>query len=987
MRLEDLNIPGEGQTIGNFRLEKMLRLTYLGVFYLARNERGEPVTLLVLPPKLIELDPKLIVRYRKTIEALAGVSTEGLLKPTGLLQAGKYWVITHSQPVEESVATRVESSGPLSGDGAVSVLKRISLTLEACVKWGIHHLFLSPDFIFSADGGRILVGGVGLFEAIAYDQFERYISGVIHPILTEDDKAYTPLEILSPEIRDTRRADPRSEFYCLGMTGYFLAVGYKPVRAWKLPSVARPELGKGWDLFLSHCLEQNPRRRFPSHGFFQADLDIIDNLDSADSRDGKGIRRIISRLPLPARFQEILGLRKLFYLRVALVATLFGLSGVVAILFSSILFTNEVDELDLDWVELVSPENANIRLQTDPDRVWVIFPGRESERFEVLDGNFAGRFIGIEGEVQVGAPGFVSQRFAFDLKENKVFEKWVRLSPNTVSLRIRSLPGSEVSILDEGGNALLLGEVGADGELSLAEGILAGKHRFRVRAPGYHDWESEPMEILGGSFVMEAELQPMPGKLTIDAPEEAEVISNGERVGTTPLVLNDLRAGSDWEIVLRVEGKRDQRYSRSIDPGGDHRIEAEAFSWKEGEIRLSVLFEGDDPPPDDEVVVYLNDRDFPLQDAYTVRAGSLDARVEHPDYLPVSETLEIRDGDQVEKSIKLKPRPARLDIFMDTDIPYRLYLNDDPVDWQIGKILELPPFEVSSLRVVVRNHYNVEQKFRPGANELVEWDIPLVDLPGPEFGLKWEVPYVGIQMVWIEAGEFEMGSQIQELRRLPNEDQQTRIKFGSPFWIGETEITQSQWRRVMGSVPSRFRGDLRPVEQVNWAEALAFTERLTERERESDRLPPGMVYRLPTEAEWEYAARAGTETPFHFGSRANRLKGNFEGVYPRGDPEIAGDSAYGTENVGEYSPNSWGLHDVHGNVAEWTLDVFWDRLPGGELEDYVRLGEGDSRSVRGGSWQDSAHRVRSAARTGMKAGTRSDAIGFRIVLAKEVEGF
>lgn len=185
-------------------------------------------------------------------------------------------------------------------------------------------------------------------------------------------------------------------------------------------------------------------------------------------------------------------------------------------------------------------------------------------------------------------------------------------------------------------------------------------------------------------------------------------------------------------------------------------------------------------------------------------------------------------------------------------------------------------------------------------------------------------------------------------------------------------------------MPAAFFGARHPVDSVTWEEANAFCRALTTRERAAGRLPEGYVYRLPTEAEWEYAARAGSKTPFHFGEQADTTYGNFRGIYPR---ESAQDrpstETYGTEPVGSYTPNAYGLYDIHGNVSEWTVEAYSGRLPGGRVTDPAPRTGGERYTLRGGSWEESAVRVRSAARAEARQDTESNAIGFRVFLAPE----
>ncbi len=179
----------------------------------------------------------------------------------------------------------------------------------------------------------------------------------------------------------------------------------------------------------------------------------------------------------------------------------------------------------------------------------------------------------------------------------------------------------------------------------------------------------------------------------------------------------------------------------------------------------------------------------------------------------------------------------------------------------------------------------------------------------------------GMEFVWIAPGEYMMGS-----RRTPREIQQLyggetywferehpchRVKLTEGFWLAATPVTQAQWEDVMGSNPSHFQGPDRPVEGVSWHDAMEFSSELSEME--------GLYYQLPTEAQWEYAARAGTDTEFYFGDDAERL-----GDYAW----YAGNSGEETHPVARKKPNSWGLYDMHGNVWEWCLDWYAEYTPG-----------------------------------------------------------
>jgi formylglycine-generating enzyme required for sulfatase activity len=220
-----------------------------------------------------------------------------------------------------------------------------------------------------------------------------------------------------------------------------------------------------------------------------------------------------------------------------------------------------------------------------------------------------------------------------------------------------------------------------------------------------------------------------------------------------------------------------------------------------------------------------------------------------------------------------------------------------------------------------------------------------------------------------------MGSPTDEAGRDPDESPQTRVPIGPGFWIAKFEVTQAEYQKVMGSNPSTTLDDpARPVEKVTWHEALEYCRKLTELEEAQARLPKGYAYRLPTEAEWEYACRAGTATRFSYGEDRNETQLGEYGWFIHNSDAT-------THRVGEKRPNPWGLHDMHGNVWEWCLDRWEGKYPGGTITNALKYGEGNLRVARGGSWLYEAKACRSANRDDYNPGNRCSDLGFRVVLA------
>lgn len=245
----------------------------------------------------------------------------------------------------------------------------------------------------------------------------------------------------------------------------------------------------------------------------------------------------------------------------------------------------------------------------------------------------------------------------------------------------------------------------------------------------------------------------------------------------------------------------------------------------------------------------------------------------------------------------------------------------------------------------------------------------------------WQAPS---NYVEIPAGRFVMGSPTNELKRSLNEGPQTTVVFSRSFWIGRYEVTQAEYASVMGANPSLSPGDDLPVDQVSWPEAVEYCEKLTARERGAGTLPAGWSYRLPTEAEWEYACRGGTTTPTAFGTTLSSTQANFDGTVPYGDGVEPGPRRGGTIRVGSYPPNPWGLHDMHGNVWEWCGDWYGSRLLGGKFTDPVAPNTALTRTLRGGGWETTGQFCRSSSRyTIGPAVLRTVSSGFRVVVAPD----
>lgn len=221
--------------------------------------------------------------------------------------------------------------------------------------------------------------------------------------------------------------------------------------------------------------------------------------------------------------------------------------------------------------------------------------------------------------------------------------------------------------------------------------------------------------------------------------------------------------------------------------------------------------------------------------------------------------------------------------------------------------------------------------------------------------------------VWIPPGEFMMGSPEDESGRYDDESPQHLVRFAGGFWMQTTPVTQAQWQAVMGNNPSYFEsvGSDAPVERVSWNDVQEFIQKLNSTTKETQ-------FRLPTEAEWEYACRAGTTTKYYFVDDQDILQ-----KYAWHDTNSKGT----THPVGQLIPNTWGLYDMHGNVWEWCQDHWSDTYEEVNANGVVRsvLNDTETRVIRGGSWIDDARYCRAASRHGHTTSYRDDSLGFRLV--------
>ena len=289
----------------------------------------------------------------------------------------------------------------------------------------------------------------------------------------------------------------------------------------------------------------------------------------------------------------------------------------------------------------------------------------------------------------------------------------------------------------------------------------------------------------------------------------------------------------------------------------------------------------------------------------------------------------------------------------------------DPVDCRSARRDNVDPSprgDALGFRVARSQSVPVAERRQQGAPA-----EPAPQIAAAERPVKLSTNSIGIALLEIPAGKFQMGEGGSAVA----------VTLTRPFWLGKTEVTQGQWEKVMGTKPWSSSGDKSnadlPATHINWDDVTEFCKKLTQRERGSGKLPANEEYRLPTEAEWEYACRAGTTTAFSFGDDESKL-GDFAW--------FTGNSGSAAHQVGTKQANPWGLNDMHGNVYEWCSD-WYGNLAGGA--DPVGPGGGSFRVYRGGCWRYDPVYCRSANRYYYDPSLRSGLLGFRVARSQSVQ--
>lgn len=994
---------GARQRFGPYQVLNCLDFGVLGGLYRMKTLRGNKAQLVhVLPPLLNELDD-LEKKLGEYINQVRKVHDKGVVAPVTSEEIGGMHCLIY--PDSEGVtvnelAAPADSAAARPGNRRIhAIVGKIAHAMEQAHKSDLIHRMLCGGTVMVEGESEIRILGLGLYDFLGQEMFERIVSAGVPPLQDAGQVRLNPVDVLAPEARKGQKADRRADIYALGALTYFLLTGAKVPTPFEAPSKKGNRVSPRWDKLVERALHDNPETRYGDAGAFLVDLRLVEGTkpgqitakkkakdaapgkDAAEADDFSAPEETGAPAAKKASAKKGGQKKSSRTFLVAAAAVVVLSLGVGAYLgLPDFLGGTETGPT----VELAKGREPNLIVTVVPNEALVRF--ETGQQFLVSEGQID--FVAPHGsqKLVVEAPGHKTETRTVEVSSSRE-QIHLRLDENWAIFEVNGQPGIEVTASNDE-RTFDLGTIDGSARLLVEKTIPAGTYQMTFQAPGFEALQEElelpPMEV----YSHDVTLAPRKASLkVVTEPEGAVVKVGGREVGKTPLQIEAFPVGEPVRIAIEHPEYRSQEISHQMRPGESGVLNLGRLDRKSGIVLPTILLAGNPASAADlaKATLSVNGREHPADSRILkdLPAGETRLAVSHPDYRTWEGSVTLADGGTEQVFADLVPQPAWLELNVEPMADYSLFINGFPRPIRQNP-MPVEPLVTLNLEIRSRNYQVERQKLELEPNQRTAWNVRLERLPPPKLKQPWAIPYLGIEMVWVHAGTFMFGSPLAESERLPVEGPQTPLRLTRGYWLGRYEVTQLEYYAITGKKPSRFFGERHPVESLSWEEAAAFCEALTETERQAGRLPPGYVYRLPTEAEWEYACRAGTEGPFWFGSRADSTHGNLKGSYPANTTKTETE-VYGTLPVGSYAGNPWGLYDMHGNVREWCLDGFASRLPGKASTDWSNPPTGADHAYRGGGWEDAFGRGRAASRDRLTADSTSPSLGFRVALAPEVE--
>ena len=978
-----------GDILGQYQVISQLGRGGMGEVYLAENVHNHTrCALKVLPPGLSS-DPQFIKRFMVEARVMAELNHRHIVRVHHMAEEGGRYFLTMDYIADAGGEPRTLEDELAEHERLPEeTVRLIALQICSALSYAhgreVVHRDLKPSnillgestdssdpFVFIADFGLVKVLGADFMRSVVETSARLTMARSMGDQPTEGAGTSTEsmlgtFEYLSPEQKSGGEVDARSDIYSLGLILYRLLTGERPEGRWKPPSTFGGSAK--WDRIIEKCLERLPEERYSSAEALQADIEAL----GRKKRPGAGL-----------------------VASVAAVAGIFFLAGWWLTIDRS---GNQESEDARESTDVVVPDtdlgntpqttgdgSVSFLLNVQPPgaRVVLTQQGQPVHRVEAMPA--AGEEVTLlpgSYALMASLDGYRPLHQDFDVSA-QMDPLDLQLSELTGVLEVHSDP--EVTVLAQpasGADAIEIGRTDEQGNLDY-EGLMIGDYDLVLLRADYSTVTSSVEIVESKPVVVNQRLVGIPGRLEVFASRELEVWEGDHELGSSGEVIRGLPAGTH-RLELKRRGFRTIHQEVEIPPNGYASVRIDEMVNESGSLRVSVR----SSVTEDDWLAGLTGqirvaggswKPFSVTEGYTEQGLSCEEQaveVEVAGYATSSDSsvpqkVRIVDDKTTNLVLVLEPNSSRLTV--NSSVPDAQVYSGENLLGKADKPIVLEPFVKHELELRADGFKG--RKFtmrleRPGDSFLSKV-ITLEKWSGLEPGKPWRISDLGMELLPVGRGSFQMGSGDSDSDK--DERPVHTVRIGYDFWLGKTEVTQSEYAAVMGKSPSDFKGDKNPVDTVSWNDAVAVCGKLTDRERAEGRIPEGWTYRLPTEAEWEYAARGGTK------SKGFKYAGSNK---PGEVAWFADNSGKQTHLVGRKRANELGLHDMSGNVWEWCEDVYVDSYEGTPTDGSAQTSGGSHRVIRGGSWSTSAYFVRSSNRYRSHPSIAGRGLGFRVCLGR-----